>query len=121
MRLRIASIGGLAQPLQPLVFVCRLVAANPVDRAQRASGLDVAGRGSLADRLEQRLESETIKEVILATNPTTTGEATASHVADLLRGQTEVTRLAAGLPVGADLEHADEVTLGRAMLGRGAI
>ncbi len=59
--------------------------------------------------------------MILATNPTTTGEATASHIADLIREQTSVTRLAAGLPVGADLEHADEVTLGRAMSGRASI
>ena len=54
---------------------------------------------------------------MLATNPTTTGEATALHIADELRGKVAVTRLASGLPVGADLEHADEVTLGKA-LGR---
>jgi recombination protein RecR len=59
-----------------------------------------------------------VSEVILATNPTTTGEATAQHIADLLRDRTRVTRLASGLPVGADLEHADEVTLGKAMSGR---
>ena len=57
-------------------------------------------------------------EVVLATNPTTTGEATALHIADLLRGAVTVTRLASGLPVGADLEHADEVTLGKALAGR---
>jgi len=56
---------------------------------------------------------------VLATNPTTTGEATALHIADALReGDVTVTRLASGLPVGADLEHADEVTLGRALTGR---
>lgn len=71
--------------------------------------------------LRRRVEAGGITEVILATNPTTTGEATASHIADLLRNQTSVTRLAAGLPVGADLEHADEVTLGRAMAGRAAL
>jgi len=71
--------------------------------------------------LRRRVEAGGISEVILATNPTTTGEATASHIADLLREQTRVTRLAAGLPVGADLEHADEVTLGRAMVGRAAL
>ena len=59
-----------------------------------------------------------VQEVVLATNPTTTGEATAHHVADLLRGRVAITRLASGLPVGADLEHADEVTLGRAFAGR---
>ena len=55
---------------------------------------------------------------MLATNPTTTGEATALHIAELLRGSARVTRLASGLPVGADLEHADEVTLGKALAGR---
>ena len=55
---------------------------------------------------------------MLATNPTTTGEATALHIAELLRGPVTVTRLASGLPVGADLEHADEVTLGKALAGR---
>jgi recombination protein RecR len=59
-----------------------------------------------------------VKEIVLATNPTTTGEATALHIADALRGRVAVTRLASGLPVGADLEHADEVTLGKALAGR---
>src|SRR5262249_58989289 len=59
-----------------------------------------------------------VKEVVLATNPTTTGEATALHIADALRDRVTVTRLASGLPVGADLEHADEVTLGKALAGR---
>ncbi|MFN8160701.1 MAG: recombination mediator RecR [Solirubrobacterales bacterium] len=59
-----------------------------------------------------------IGEVVLATNPTTTGEATALHIAERLRGEVSVTRLASGLPVGADLEHADEVTLGKALAGR---
>jgi recombination protein RecR len=65
-----------------------------------------------------RVDAGGVDEVVLATNPTTTGEATAIHVADLLRGKTSITRLASGLPVGADLEHADEVTLGRAFTGR---
>jgi recombination protein RecR len=64
---------------------------------------------------------EPVTEVVLATNPTTTGEATAHHVAELLRGKVAITRLASGLPVGADLEHADEVTLGRAFAGRSAV
>lgn len=62
-----------------------------------------------------------IREVVLATNPTTTGEATALHIADELRERAPdvtVTRLASGLPVGADLEYADELTLGRALAGR---
>ena len=64
---------------------------------------------------------EPVSEVVLATNPTTTGEATAHHIAELLRGKVTITRLASGLPVGADLEHADEVTLGRAFAGRSAV
>jgi recombination protein RecR len=65
-----------------------------------------------------RVERGGVSEVVLATNPTTTGEATALHIADELRGKVAVTRLASGLPVGADLEHADEVTLGKALAGR---
>ncbi|HEX4033068.1 MAG TPA: recombination mediator RecR [Solirubrobacteraceae bacterium] len=67
---------------------------------------------------------EMVREVVLATNPTTTGEATALHIADGLRErapQISVTRLASGLPVGSDLEYADEVTLGRAFAGRRAL
>jgi recombination protein RecR len=66
----------------------------------------------------------TVTEVVLATNPTTTGEATALHIAELLRErfpELSVTRLASGLPVGADLEYADEVTLGKAFAGRRAV
>jgi recombination protein RecR len=62
-----------------------------------------------------------VREVILATNPTTTGEATALHIAEELRRrapQLAVTRLASGLPVGSDLEYVDEVTLGKALAGR---
>jgi recombination protein RecR len=59
-----------------------------------------------------------VREVIVATNPTMTGEATAMYVADLLPERVLVTRLASGLPVGGDLEYADELTLGRALAGR---
>jgi recombination protein RecR len=65
-----------------------------------------------------------ISEVVVATNPTTTGEATALHIAAVLRErapQVVVTRLASGLPVGSDLEYADEVTLGKALTGRRAL
>jgi recombination protein RecR len=65
-----------------------------------------------------------VREVVLATNPTTTGEATALHIAEELRvraPQLTVTRLASGLPVGSDLEYADEVTLGKALAGRRAV
>jgi recombination protein RecR len=65
-----------------------------------------------------------VREVVIATNPTTTGEATALHIAAGLREripEISVTRLASGLPVGADLEYADELTLGRAFSGRRAV
>jgi recombination protein RecR len=73
------------------------------------------------DELVARVERGGVTELVLATNPTTTGEATSHHIADRLRGQVTLTRLASGLPVGADLEHADEVTLGRAFAGRQAL
>ncbi len=65
-----------------------------------------------------------VGEVVLATNPTTTGEATALYIAEELRARSPgltVTRLASGLPVGSDLEYADEVTLGKAFAGRRAV
>jgi recombination protein RecR len=71
--------------------------------------------------LYRRVEGGEVREVVIATNPTTTGEATAHHIAAALRERTPdvaVTRLASGLPVGGDLEYADEVTLGRAFAGR---
>jgi recombination protein RecR len=70
------------------------------------------------DELMSRVERNGIQEVVLATNPNMTGEATAAYLADRLRGRVRVTRLASGLPVGGDLEYADEVTLGRALTGR---
>jgi recombination protein RecR len=70
------------------------------------------------DELLARVERNGIEEVVIATNPTMTGEATASYLADRLRSRARVTRLASGLPVGSDLEYADEVTLGRALAGR---
>jgi recombination protein RecR len=70
------------------------------------------------DELLGRVERNGVEEVVLATNPNMTGEATAAFLADRLRGRVRVTRLASGLPVGGDLEYADEVTLGRALAGR---
>src|SRR5213595_1811002 len=70
------------------------------------------------DELLGRVERNGIEEVVIATNPNMTGEATAAYLADRLRGRVRVTRLASGLPVGGDLEYADEVTLGRALSGR---
>jgi len=70
------------------------------------------------DELLRRVATGEITEVVLATNPNMTGEATAAYLADRLREKATVTRLASGLPVGGDLEYADEVTLGRALAGR---
>ena len=66
-----------------------------------------------------RISGEGITEVIIATNPNIEGEATAMYLANLLKpAGLMVTRIASGLPVGGDLEYADEVTLGRALAGR---
>jgi recombination protein RecR len=74
----------------------------------------------IAELLE-RVSANGVAEVVVATNATTTGEATALYIADALRDRAPdvaVTRLASGLPVGADLEYADEITLGRALRAR---
>jgi recombination protein RecR len=82
------------------------------------SPLDGVEPGDLRiSRLVERVGNG-VEEVVLATNPTMTGEATAAYLADRLRDRVTVTRLASGLPVGGDLEYADEVTLGRALAGR---
>jgi recombination protein RecR len=83
------------------------------------SPLDGVEPGDLSvDELLHRVESGDVSEVVLAMNPTMTGEATAAFLAARLRDRARVTRLASGLPVGGDLEYADEVTLGRALAGR---
>jgi recombination protein RecR len=83
------------------------------------SPLDGVEPGDLRiDELFRRVEANGVQEVVLAMNPNMTGEATAGFLADRLRGRVRVTRLASGLPVGGDLEYADEVTLGRALSGR---
>jgi len=69
--------------------------------------------------LLRRVDAEGVTEVILATNPNIEGEATAMYLARLLKPlEIRITRIASGLPVGGDLEYADEVTLGRALEGR---
>jgi len=105
----------------------------PIERTHEFRGLYHVLGGALSpidgidpqdlkiSELVERAGSGEVSEVVLATNPTTTGEATALHIAELLRDQVRITRLASGLPVGADLEHADEVTLGRAFAGRQAV
>ena len=70
-------------------------------------------------QLLNRLNDDTVKEIIMATNPTVEGEATAMYLSRLLKPMgIKVTRLAYGIPVGGDLEYADEVTLARALEGR---
>ena len=69
--------------------------------------------------LLERLSSEPVQEVILATNPDIEGEATATYIARLIKPLgIRVTRIAHGVPVGSDLEYADEVTLAKALEGR---
>ena len=84
------------------------------------SPLDGIGPEDLRVReLLERVRDEGIKEVILATSPTVEGEATSMYVSGLLKPLgVVVTRIASGLPVGGDLDYADEVTLGRALEGR---
>jgi recombination protein RecR len=105
----------------------------PIERTHEYRGLYHVLGGALSpidgidpedlriQELVDRVDGGEVGEVVLATNPTTTGEATALHLAELLREKVAITRLASGLPVGADLEHADEVTLGRALAGRRAL
>jgi recombination protein RecR len=86
-------------------------------RADTPTVEDAAARTAVSDDQS----APAVSEVVFATNPTTTGEATALHIAEELRRrapQLTVTRLASGLPVGSDLEYADEVTLGKALAGR---
>ncbi len=105
----------------------------PIERTHEYRGLYHVLGGALSplDRVEpedlklaeliERVRAGGVKEVVIATNPTTTGEATAFYIAEAVRelgAEVAVTRLASGLPVGADLEYADEVTLGRALTGR---
>ncbi len=72
--------------------------------------------------LLERISAEPIKEVIMATNPTVEGEATAMYISKLLKPLgVKVTRLAYGIPVGGGLEYTDEVTLSRALIGRSEI
>ena len=84
------------------------------------SPINGIGPGQLRiDELRQRLEPEGISELIVATNPTVEGDTTAMYIAREFKPLgLKVTRLASGLPVGGDLDYADELTLGRALTGR---
>ena len=87
------------------------------------SPLDGIGPDKLKIKeLISRLADGVVKEIIIATNPTVEGEATASYISRMVKPLgIKVTRLAYGIPVGADLEYADEYTLSRALLGRNEI
>lgn len=108
----------------------------PVERTNEYRGLYHVLGGALSPidgvdpehlkiaELLARVRDGGVREVVIATNPTTTGEATAFYIAEGIRelgGDVAVTRLASGLPVGADLEYADEITLGKALAGRRAL
>ncbi len=82
--------------------------------------MDGIGPGELRlYELQERIRTDHVQELIIATNPNTEGEATALFIADMVRDlEVKTTRIASGLPVGGDLEYADEVTLGRALEGR---
>ena len=84
------------------------------------SPLDGIGPDELTlDSLLERVKGGAVREVIVATNPTVEGEATAAYIARLVKPLgLSVTRIAAGIPVGGDLEYADEVTMARALEGR---
>ncbi len=104
---------------------------GPIERTNEYRGLYHVLGGALSplDGIEPedlriaelltRIEQEEIKELVIATNPNTTGEATAMFIAQEVKDlPMRVTALASGLPVGGDLEYADEITLGRAFAGR---
>ncbi len=87
------------------------------------SPMDGVGPDNLhIKELMSRLADDEVKEIIMATNPTVEGEATASYISRLIRPMgIKVSRLAYGIPVGGDLEYADEITLSRALMGRNEI
>jgi recombination protein RecR len=120
--LKIAEL--LARVTSPALAADGAAGAGSADGAAGAGSAGGAAGAGSADGAAGASRGARIREVVLATNPTTTGEATALHVAQELRArapEVTVTRLASGLPVGSDLEYADEVTLGKALAGRRAV
>lgn len=123
-----------AHPARDRTLVC--VVEEPADMAaiERSGGfkglyhvlggalspIDGMGPETLrVGELEGRVEKDDVKEIILATNPTAEGDATAHFLADRLRGsKTRITRIAYGMPLGGDLEYADHVTVSRAIENR---
>jgi recombination protein RecR len=119
-------LGGALSPIEGIdpedlklsELFARVAAA---ERTPGPTGNGLLGEGPGQGGSEEEVR---VREVVLATNPTTTGEATALYIAEELRSRAPgltVTRLASGLPVGSDLEYADEVTLGKAFAGRRAM
>ena len=100
----------------PQIVLNAKVFPNPTENQFQLSlnGFEIPQGGMLA-----RLYDDTVKEVIMATNPSVEGEATSMYIARLLKpAGIKVTRIAHGLPVGGDLEYADELTLSKAMENR---
>jgi recombination protein RecR len=121
-------LGGALSPIEGIdpedlkiaELLARVGSGAVAARAEAANG----AAGEPVHEAANGAAGEPVREVVLATNPTTTGEATALHIAEGLRARAPeliVTRLASGLPVGSDLEYADEVTLGKAFAGRRAV
>ena len=121
-------LGGALSPIEGIdpedLKIGELIARVPPPEGEPPPGGEPpAFEDGRQPRSDQRGE-RAVREVVLATNPTTTGEATALYIAEELHARAPsltVTRLASGLPVGSDLEYADEVTLGKALAGRRAV
>jgi recombination protein RecR len=115
-------LGGALSPIEGIDAEDLKIAELFARVARNAPAQGVEANGGVPEADDG--EAAAVREVVLATNPTTTGEATALHIAEELRARAPgltVTRLASGLPVGSDLEYADEVTLGKAFAGRRAV
>lgn len=108
----LSPIGGVGPEQLRIANLLTRIAGTPSDGSAPLSDADETGSHS---------ENAAIREVILATSPTTEGEATAAYIADEIRRiapSMRVTRIATGVPAGSDIEYADEVTMSRALEGR---
>jgi recombination protein RecR len=117
-------LGGALSPIEGIDPEDLKIAELLARVAPGSAGAAAAANGGTPGQALNGSAVEPVREVVLATNPTTTGEATALHIAEELRTRVPeltVTRLASGLPVGSDLEYADEVTLGKAFAGRRSV
>ena len=121
-------LGGALSPIEGVdpedLRIAELLARVSAGGEAESTGPAHADNGGAAPGEAGGAGEGAVREVVLATNPTTTGEATALYIAEQLRErapQVAVTRLASGLPVGSDLEYADEVTLGKAFAGRRSV